>query len=664
MTKAKRQNRDSLNIRPSALRFRKYLYATCVFSTAIAGGWAMGDIFSESGITIMEAVLLFLFTLTFVWIAAAFYSASIGFILQLFKLDPLSLKRKPDIDFSTQLVSGKHAIIMPVYNEDTSRIMAGMEASIIEIAQSGNLEHFDFFMLSDTQDKQLIEAEHNAWQILVERIRNNATCSSANLYYRRREKNTNRKVGNVADFCKRWGAHYETMTVFDADSLMTSHSIISLVSHMQANPKTGLLQTVPIPVRSATFFGRFLQFAACLYCPTLANGQAFWQTNASNYWGHNAVIRISAFVESCGLPSLGGRPPFGGDILSHDFVEAALLARSGYDVYLLANLEGSYEELPSNIIDYASRDRRWVQGNMQHLGLLNIAGMRNLSRLHFFLGAFAYISSLVWCLLLFLSTIDGIVRATSDPVFFTQNYQLFPIWSVDKSATIFFMLGATAFMLIGPKFMSLIIALLYHAKPFGGRFKLTISMLIETVFAIIIAPLMMAFHAYFVLNVLCGSSIKWEAQGREGRRVPWKESFKRTYLLICIALLWAALTYIFTPILFWWLSPITFGFLISPALIHFSSSLSAGEFLRDLGIFLTPSEVSEPRALHNMRLAQYEQLKCNHDYTKIQSLPHENAQTPEDRIWCLPPEKWREMKEQDFKAKPTDEQGDAILIRR
>ena len=141
-----------------------------------------------------------------------------------------------------------------------------------------------------------------------------------------------------------------------------------MVRAMQANPRTGLIQTIPIPVRQTTFFGRFVQFAAVLYSPMLATGLAFWQTDAANYWGHNAIIRMRAFIDHCGLPTLPGKAPFGGDILSHDFVEAALLRRAGWDVFLLADLEGSYEEVPCNIIDYAKGDRRWVQGNIQHLG--------------------------------------------------------------------------------------------------------------------------------------------------------------------------------------------------------------------------------------------------------------------------------------------------------
>ena len=163
------------------------------------------------------------------------------------------------------------------------------------------------------------------------------------------------------------------MVVLDADSVMTGRTLVELVRTMEANPRVGLIQTVPIPARRDTLFGRLVQFAASLYSPMLATGQSFWHTDAANYWGHNAIVRIRPFVEHCTLPVLPGAPPLGGPLLSHDFVEAALMRRAGWGVYLLPSIGGSYEEVPANILDYAKRDRRWTQGSLQHLRLLRDA---------------------------------------------------------------------------------------------------------------------------------------------------------------------------------------------------------------------------------------------------------------------------------------------------
>src|SRR3546814_15549669 len=62
--------------------------------------------------------------------------------------------------------------------------------------------------------------------------------------------------------------------------------------------------------------------------------------------------------------------------------------------------EGSYEEYPPTPIDFAIRDRRWCQGNPQHLKLLASRRMHWVSRLHLLMGAFAYLTSPHWALLI------------------------------------------------------------------------------------------------------------------------------------------------------------------------------------------------------------------------------------------------------------------------
>ena len=116
----------------------------------------------------------------------------------------------------------------------------------------------------------------------------------------------------------------------------------------------------------------------------------------ANYYGHNAILRVSAFAPCCRLPVLSGRPPLGGEILSHDFVEAAYLRRGGWYCWILPELRGSYEEVPTNLLDYAVRDRRWVQGNLQHARLIGEPGLHWMSRLHLGMGIFAYLASPLW----------------------------------------------------------------------------------------------------------------------------------------------------------------------------------------------------------------------------------------------------------------------------
>jgi membrane glycosyltransferase len=565
---------------------RRSLFGILILGTTASGVGLMFDILRPNGITLLEITLLCLFAMTFGWIVISFWNACIGFLLQMLRLDPLSLRRLSPSSAADCVPKGRTAVVMPVYNEDTARIMAGFEANLRSLAATGQLQHFDFYMLSDTQDKALVQAEETAWKLLLQRLGPLARRA----HYRRRAQNHQRKVGNLADFCQRWGGHYDYMVVLDADSLMTGDCILQLVAAMGANPRAGLIQTVPIPVRQTTLFGRFLQFAAALHSPMLATGLAFWQTDTANYWGHNAIIRMDAFISCCGLPKLPGRGAFGGEILSHDFVEAALLRRAGWHVFLLADLEGSYEEVPSNLLDYATRDRRWVEGNIQHLALLNARGLRTISRLHFLFGAVAYISTLVWLLMLGLSTLDALTRAAQSNVFFTSDYQLFPEWQITRTDLIFPMLYLTAGLLLLPKLMSVLVALVYRRAAFGGAFRLVTGAIVETLFAILIAPLMMVFHSYFVVNVLQGRKVKWESQSREGRMVPWRQAFYHTAFVGGIALIWGAITYTSSPLFFWWLTPVLTGLILAAPIVRYSSSITLGRLCRRLGIFVSPSE--------------------------------------------------------------------------
>ncbi|HBU52290.1 MAG TPA: glucans biosynthesis glucosyltransferase MdoH, partial [Alteromonas australica] len=531
----------------------------------------------------------------------------------------------------------KHAVVMPVYNEDTRRIMVGFEACVREIMGSTQAEQFDFFMLSDTRDEQKAEAELRAWNRMTKRLGQYAS----HVFYRRREENSHRKVGNLKDFCERWGANYESMIVLDADSIMSGERMLDLARRIEQNPDTALVQTIPMPVRQDTFFGRFVQFAAHLYSPMLATGLSFWQTDSANYWGHNAIIRIAPFMQHCGLPTLEGRAPFGGEVLSHDFVEAALLRRAGWQAYLLTDTTGSYEEVPSNIVDYAIRDRRWVQGNIQHLGLLKVKGLKTANRLHFLFGAFAYISSLVLFCMLALGTADALIRATSVPDFFVSEYQLFPSWQVARQDMMMVTMWGTAALLFLPKLLGITLALIKRRSEFGGAFSLLKSAILELVMAVLIAPLMMFYHSYFVISVFIGHSVKWEAQEREGRKVPWSVAFKHTQIMSCLAVIWGVTTFYYTPSLFMWLLPVLIGMVLAAPIIRLSSSTHLGVSLRNWGVFVIDQEVKECMALKRLRVAM--------NYFSISQY---KAEVP-----ALPDSLWVTMPEQALHQKPLPMQG-------
>ncbi len=573
-------------------RLRRISFVALVFATTVLGVVMMFDIVRANGTTALEGVIVALFAVSFAWITVAFWGALIGFTLQLLRRDPVTLRRVTPRGSRTTPIDSRTALVMPIYNEDAERVIAGLEATCRSLIASGEERHFDAFVLSDTRDPVIPATEEHAVAALQATLR-----GPINIHYRRRERNTGRKAGNLADFCTRWGAYYDYMVVLDADSVMEGETLLAMVRAMQASPRTGLIQTVPIPVRQDTLFGRFVQFASCLYSPMLATGLSFWQMDAANYWGHNAIMRTDAFTDTCGLPVLNGRPPLGGEILSHDFVEAALMRRAGWEVQLYPYLEGSYEEVPGNLLDYATRDRRWAQGNLQHIKLLHGRGLHPLSRLHFLLGVTAYVSSLLWLLMLIVSTVDAVARAVTPNNFFGAAYQLFPDWPIAKPGLIASLLFITVSMLLLPKLLGIVLALIQRRQEFGGAWRLLGGATLEVVLSVLVAPIMMAFHAYFVVGVLAGYNVSWSPQSREGRTLPWLEAIKRTAPATLVGILWGLIAAWYAPGFFWWLSPILAGLLLAAPLVRWTSSLGLGRALRRAGLLLSPSEVFQPEVL-------------------------------------------------------------------
>ena len=236
---------------------------------------------------------------------------------------------------------------------------------------------FDLFILGDTTDPDIWVAEEAAYLALLER-----TAGNGRIFYRRRPRNAARKAGNISEWVCRFGAAYPQFLILDADSVMTGDALVHLVNAMVRHADVGLIQTLPIIAGGKTLFARIQQFAGRIYGPLIAHGIVWWHGAEGNYWSHNALIRPRAFAEAAGLPELAGRKPFGGIILSHDVVEAALLRRSGWAVHMVPALSGSFEGCPPSLTDLAIRNRRWCQGNLQQIAVLPARGLHWISRLH------------------------------------------------------------------------------------------------------------------------------------------------------------------------------------------------------------------------------------------------------------------------------------------
>ncbi len=223
-----------------------------------------------------------------------------------------------------------HLCVPPIFNEDPQRVFARLRAIWQSLDETGNAGQFELFILSDTRDPVLWMEEQLRWYRLCEDFG-----AHGRIFYRNRESNLGRKSGNIEEFCRRWGSRYRYLIVLDADSLISGRTLLRMVELMEAHPRVALIQSPPVPVNQTSLFARILQFASSLYGSVFVAGAAWWQLGESNYFGHNAIIRIAPFMRYCGLPKLSGREPFGGEILSHDFVEAALLRRAGWEVWLV-----------------------------------------------------------------------------------------------------------------------------------------------------------------------------------------------------------------------------------------------------------------------------------------------------------------------------------------
>jgi membrane glycosyltransferase len=570
-------------------RRRRALFFGLTFLTSTFLTGLMWDILRANGFTALEKAGLALFFILITWITGAFWTAAIGFVVLLRGRDKEVIHSDEVKDH--KLVA-RTAVCMPIYNEDTQRVFAGLDTIWSSIKAEDQQGMFDMFILSDTRKPEVAAAEEIAWRAFVER-----QGAKGRIFYRRREQNVGRKAGNVADFVRSWGGAYEYAVVLDADSIMTGKSLVTLAGLMDKHPEAGIIQALPMPAGRETLFARLIQFAARLNSSMLANGLVYWQLSEGNYWGHNAILRLRQFAEFCDLPKLPGKPPFGGDILSHDFVEAAFMRRAGYQVWLAADVTGSWEEVPSNTIDYAGRDRRWAQGNLQHLGLLPMRGLHWLSRIHLITGVLSYASSPIWLVVLMLSSVIACIEALQGYQYFEPGtYSLFPSWPESRATEIVALLSITLTILLMPKVFGMTLALVNSKlrRAYGGGFRLFMSVLVEQVFSTLLAPSMMLFHTSFVLTTILGKTVTWDAQERGDRGITFLDALNRHKWHVLFGLIWGAAILSMAPRYIWWLMPILSGLILSVPLTMLTSRASVGKAMRRWGVLLTPEETNTP----------------------------------------------------------------------
>jgi membrane glycosyltransferase len=576
------------------ITLRRWFFAIVSAATVFVIGRRMFFMMDTNGFNALKAAIFILFLTLLTPIAISFWTAFLGFVVRLRGGDSLEVTQTLKEPVAPDAAWPYTAVVIPVYNEDPARVFAGIKATYESLEKTGFLPSFVFFVLSDTTDPDTWIREEMAFVAFRQSV-----SDPSRIFYRNRPENVERKTGNIADFCEGWGDRYRYMIIFDADSIMTGTCLVDLVRLMERHPGAGIIQAPPLPVNRNTFFGRLRQFATHAYSSIFITGLNFWQGGAANYWGHNAIIRIRPFIEHCHLPKLPGKEPLGGSILSHDFVEAAFMRRAGWKVFLASELRGSYEEVPHSLISYAARDQRWCQGNMQHARLLLTPGLHRVSRLHMLLGVMAYLAAPLWLLTLALSTIEGIRETLWPHPYFPLHRTLYPIWkiSVEQQAILLFL--AVMGLLLVPKLFSLFIRLRNPEEraSFGGAGKLTLSVLVESVMATLLAPVLAFLQTQFVVGILLGSNVKWDAQDRGESETTFREAIRRHWTSTLLGVVWLALLLAATPKLVWWFSPVIAGFLLAIPISVFSSRVSLGQWARKKRLLLTPEEVDPPPIL-------------------------------------------------------------------
>lgn len=593
--------RYAFNERMTAARLnrRRFSFFSSIFFLTSLATWFMADLLWRDGITGLEITLLGLFVILFSQVAVGFCTALAGFYV--INRGGDSSRVAATLARGEEVPLASTAIVMPVFNEDVSRVFEGLRVVFRSVQETKKLEHFDFFILSDSNKPSQWIVEEVAWLELCKQVG-----GFGKIFYRKRLNQINKKAGNVADFLRRWGKNYRYMVVLDADSIMTGRALVQLVSLMEKNPQAGIIQTAPRIVNGETLYARLQSFANRVYSPLFLAGLHYWQQHEGNYWGHNAIIRVQPFMEHCSLPDLPGSEPFGGRILSHDFVEAALMRRAGWAVWLAHDIDGSYEEGPPTLIESAKRDRRWSQGNMQHAWLLTARGFRPANRFHLFMGVMAYLSSPLWLLFLFLSTINAFDLATSPlsgrarPQDYTSvfGYEV----EVPEALTLF---AFTMLLLFLPKLVSIFVMLgrREEVEQYGGRVRFAISALSEMVASMLLAPINMMFHSKFVLFTLLGQGVSWVTQkrGSEDDGTDWQEAIVTHVGQSLAGLVWGVSALILLPAFFWWLSPVLAGLVFAIPISIFLSKAGHGRRARDLGLFLTPEETQPNYELRRLR---------------------------------------------------------------
>ena len=530
----------------------------------------------------IDWVILAPFVLVMGWECFIVWQLALGFLVWLRGPAGLTpLERRAAALEPVATGRSRTALLMPIYEEDPQAVFDRIRIILGSLAALGSCDDIDLHILSDTRNAATAAAERAHWEALDAGAPGRTT-------YRRRAVNAGRKAGNIGEFLERCGQDYDFAVVLDADSLMSGGAIRRLIRLMEEHPRIGLIQTVSYATGRDTLFARIQQFAVRLYAPLSLRGLEFWQGPDGSYWGHNAIVRIAPFHQHCRLPVLPGRPPFGGEILCHDVVEAALLARAGWETHLLPEFEGTWEEMPTNALDLLAREQRWCQGNLQHISVLGLPGLKAASRVHLALGIGGYLVAPLWCALLLL----GAARVLLLPR--GAGYGVLAYGFTEDGPAAAALAALSVALILLPRLLNLARALgdAGVRRGFGGAARLLAGAALEQGVWLLLGPMLLWVTAGFVVRAFAGRAIGWASQARDERRVSVLQAVRRHAVEIALGCAYALAAAAGGGWLAVWLAPTALGLVASPLLTALSSRRDLGRLSRRWGLFLTVDDVA------------------------------------------------------------------------
>ena len=540
---------------------------------------------SPGGFGATDVLLLALYAVALPWLVIGFSISTIGFFVMRFARDPLGAIFPAGKIRGDEPITARTAILVCVRNEAPERVIRNLAPLLAGLVGAGAGARFHAFVLSDTDEPALIPLEEARLSAFAVEWRGRVAVT-----YRRRRENIGFKAGNIRDFCRQWGADHDFALTLDADSFMTADAVLRLVRIMQKDEKLGILQSLVVGLPTTSAFARLFQFGMRLGMRSYTIGSAWWQADCGPYWGHNALIRLAPFIAHCELPELPANSALGGQILSHDQIEAVLMRRAGYEVRVLPLEDQSFEENPASLLEFIRRDLRWCHGNMQYWHLLGLPGLRMVSRYQLAFAILMFVGSPAWMALLVIGSLA--VAAAASPA---------DVIRPDAGTALF---AATLVMWASPKLATFIDVLTRPKErwSFGGTARFLASSLCETVFALLLAPVMWCGHTFFLARLPFRSGIGWAAQVRDDHTVPLglacRALWPHTLLGVgVIGLL--AVTY---PGAILYALPLAAGPALSIPLAVITAWPAVGAALLRAGIGRLPEETAAPLALDALAL--------------------------------------------------------------